>query len=245
MTNKHWFLLAFFSCSLNAQALDKIANQSITPQEKINLAITKFEQTKQEDWAYKITRYENEEGDITSSIEQYNPIETPKSQWKLIRFNGSFPSQNQVKEFTEKKLAQRQEKSSNYSVPLRELINTESLTLSSETANYITMKFDVYLKKLGKDSKGKLTGSLTYNKQLAFIEEINIVNNSEFSPIFSANITDFKLTFTFTNISNNILPLQQNMAMKGTFAFFTEINEVSTDTYSNYTLPTYEYEETL
>ncbi|MDC0601386.1 hypothetical protein OAP14_00005, partial [Aliiglaciecola sp.] len=55
-----------------------------------------------------------------------------------------------------------------------------------------------------------------------------------FSPMFSAKITDFKLTITFDKIDSYILPLQNKLSMKGTFAFFTDIDEESLDTFSEY-----------
>jgi len=42
------------------------------------------------------------------------------------------------------------------------------------------------------------------------------------------------ITFSFVKIDQAILPNQQKMVMKGRFALFAEIDENSTDTYSNY-----------
>ena len=241
MTNKPYSPFTFlFLISLSwlsssiANANATIDNETL--RQKVSQAISKFEQTKRENWAYKVTRYENEEGDVTSSIELFDPSTAIEKQWQLLRINGKTPSSKQVKRFTKKKLKQAKEKNknNNYSIPLRELINLESLKLVDDNNSHITMSFDVYLEKLGEQSRGKLTGNLSYNKRLAFIEDITIVNKAEFSPVFSAKITDFKLAFNFANYNDSILPQQQNMEMKGTFAFFTEINEVSTDTYSNY-----------
>ena len=203
MTYKYWLLLACFTWTINAQASDNSPNKAASHKEIINLAITKFEKTKKENWAYQVTRFENEEGDITSSIEKYNPAKAIENQWILVSSNGKVPSKKQANKFAKKKLEQRQKlnnknKATDFSVPLREIVDLESLTFSTENASHIKMNFDVYLKKLGEDSKGKLKGSLSYNKQLSFIESITIVNNSALSPMFSANITDFKLTFTFT-----------------------------------------------
>jgi len=216
--------------------LDNSSKYAVKVKQKISQAILKFERTNRNDWAYQVTRYENEEGDISRSIEQFTPVSDPKKQWLLVSINENPPSQKQIKNFTEKKLAQAKKKKegANFSIALREIINLESLELSSENNSHIHINFDVYLSKLGEDAKGKLQGSLSYNKQLAFIESITIVNNAELSPVFSANITNLKLVFTFTSINDSILPHQQSMEMKGTFAFFTEINEVSSDSYSNY-----------
>ncbi|NMP30973.1 hypothetical protein HII17_05290 [Thalassotalea sp. M1531] len=204
--------------------------------QKISQAITKFEQTQRNMWAFQVERYENEEGEITSSIEQYNPSNELEKRWSLVRINDEQPTSKQIKKFVAKKLEQAENKKqgNNFSIALKELINQESIKFSAESDLDIEVIFDVYLKKLGESSKGKLTGKLLYNKQLAYIEKLIIENTAEFSPVFSANISEFKLTIIFTNIDDHILPKQHNMEMKGTFAFFTEINEVSTDTFSNY-----------
>ncbi len=153
-----------------------------------------------------------------------------------MRINGETPTQKQIQKFRNNKLEQARgkEEAANYSVALRKIINVDSLKLSSENSSDIQMSFDVYLTKLGEDAIGKLQGNLSYNKQHQFIEHIIIKNNADFSPMFSANITSLKITFSFININDSVLPLQQNMEMKGTFAYFTEINETSTDSFSNY-----------
>lgn len=243
MTQKTNFPLISLICTclllpLSVLAIDHPTSGNSTLildlKQKVSQAITKLEQTKRQHWAYQVNRYENEEGDVTSSIEQYMPASELEKSWQLIRINGAKPTEKQVKKFIEKKQEQAEEQGNNFSIALRELINSESLQFIEESESHLEIGFDVYIDKLGKGSKGKLQGRLSYNKQLKFIENITIVNNDEFSPAFSANITDFKLTFSFISINDSILPQQQDMVMKGTFAFFTDIDEVSTDSYSNY-----------
>lgn len=240
MKDKTWLLLFFFILSFSAHAFTSKANEassaSITEQIKlIEQAVLKFEQTPRKNWAYQVTRYENEEGDITSSIEQFTPALAVENQWLLIQINGQQPTVKQTQDFVDKKVRLANKKGNkSLSLALSELVNLESLEFSNENSSYIEMNFDVSIAKLGDDAKGKLKGKLRYHKQLAFIEQISIVNNAEFSPLFSANITDFKMSFNFTNINDNILLKQQAMDMKGSFAFFTEINETSTDTFSDY-----------
>lgn len=220
---------------------DNIANESeakkITSlKNKLENAIVKLEKTNRRNWAYQVSRYEKEEGDVTSSFEVYSPQKAKALRWQLNEINGELPTKKQQTQFQERKLAEleKREQGSNHSVELRELINLESIKQVTEDQQYFYADFDVYLKKLGEDSKGKITGRLEYNKQDSFIERITITNNGEFSPLFSASIDEFSLTFTFIHINNSVLPKQHDMQMKGSFAFFTEIDEISTDVYSNY-----------
>jgi len=236
MTQKSWLVMALlgYSCSVTATA-------SLTPdnsifKQKIEQAITDFQQTHKKDWAYQVTRYENEEGEITSSVEHYTPSLSVKNQWKLISISGEEPTTKQQNKFIKSKHEQinNKEKNADYSVKLRELINLDSLQWLSDNDSHIQMSFQVSLKKLGEDAEGKLQGTLSYNKQHKFIEEIIIVNNAEFSPMFSASISDLAITFNFIKIKEAILPLKHELHMKGRFAYIYPIDEVSTDTYSNY-----------
>ena len=231
---KNCLLLICFGAAFNITAAENTTAELISLKEKVNRAIIKVEQTQREFWSYKISRYENEEGDISSSIEQYSP--QASEQWLLKQINGQLPTSKQVKNFAIKKQEQNNTKQqgSNIQLKLRELINHESLSLVSTNEKNIVMAFNVQLKKLGKDSIGKLQGQLIYQKDKQFIEKISIWNNAEFSPMFTAKITDLAITFTFSHIDGAVLTKQNEMKMKGSFAYFTEINETSLDVFSDY-----------
>ena len=200
----------------------------------INTAIVKFEKTPRKRWSYQVSRYENEEGDISSRIEQYKP--TTSDIWHLKELNGQKPTAKQAKQYLEKKLKSQNANPSeqNFQIKLRELINQESLQVKSENNTHVLMTFNVHLKKLGEDAVGKLKGELAFHKKDAFIERVTIWNKAEFSPMFSAKITDLSITFNFLQINNSVLPESNEMEMKGNFAYFSEINETSIDSFSNY-----------
>jgi hypothetical protein len=238
MKKKHYLLLICFGAVFNVIAAENTTEELVSLKEKVNSAILKFEKTERKLWSYDVSRYEDEEGDISSSIEQHSPQETEP--WSLKQINGQLPTKKQIKSFAKKKLNQEKKQSKpakqgeNIQLPLRELINEKSLSLVSIDEKYIVMAFNVYFNKLGKDSNGKLQGKLVYQKEKKFIEKITIWNNTEFSPMFTANITDLSLTFTFLNINGSVLVKQNEMKMKGSFAYFTEINETSLDNFSGY-----------
>jgi hypothetical protein len=215
-------------------ALDHAALELLSLEEKVNLAITKFEQTPRKLWSYNVSRYEDEEGDVTSSIEQYLP-QAPES-WVLKQINGQEPTEKQIKNFVKKKQKQskKTKQGESIQVNLRELINRESLSLVSDDKESTVMAFNVHFAKLGKDSVGKLQGQLVYKRDSQFIQQITIWNNEEFSPMLTANITDLEIIFTFSHINGAVLIKQNEMKMKGSFAYFTEINENSIDIYTGY-----------
>jgi len=232
--NKHCLLIICVTAAFNVNAADNSSNELVTLKKKLDKAIVKFEQTKRNLWSYKVSRYENEEGDISSSIEQHSPQADDK--WLLTQINGQVPTNKQITNFVEKKLEQSktQKEEGNIQIKLRQLIDHESLSLVSNDDKTFVMAFNVNLTKLGNDSMGKLQGLLTYQKDEQFIETISIWNNAEFSPMFTAKITDLAITFTFTHIDGAVLTKQNEMKMKGSFAYFTEINETSVDIFSDY-----------
>ena len=229
--------------SADSSETDSLADEELSVlQEKIHQAIVKFEQTDRKRWSYQVNRFENEEGDITSSLERFTPTPDAKIPWTLLRINGSKPTAKQQKKFlkTKRKSADKKQKGKNYSVKFREIINVESLAYQAETVRHLEMTFQVQLNQFGDDAKGKLDGLLSYNKQDGFIETITIANNAPFSPMFSASINEFLLTFNFINIDEAILFREHTLEMKGTFAYFVEIDEVSKDTYLDYQYQAFE-----
>jgi hypothetical protein len=239
---KYWLnlsvLLSCFGAVFNIIAAENTTAELASLKDKMDLAIIKVEQTQRNLWSYKVSRYENEEGDISSSIEEHSPQSSEP--WLLKQINGQSPTKKQIRKFTKEKQEQsstdkkEEKQGENIQIPLRKLINLESLSLVSIDEKHIVMAFNVYMKKLGKDSIGKLQGKLFYQKEKQFIEKITIWNNAEFSPMFTANITDLSLTFIFLNINGAVLAKQNEMKMKGSFAYFTEINETSLDNFSDY-----------
>ncbi|WP_286262700.1 hypothetical protein [Thalassotalea atypica] len=248
MNQKYGWLLAGivlinFGLINHAQAAQNSAS-TIAPQtqmsavlrQQIIQAITDLADAPRKEWAVEISHYENEEGDITSSIERYTPNQEAAKQWSLIRINDKTPTDKQLKKFAKQKQEQaaKKAKGNSYSIDFKSLIKQDSLHLLNNNDSYTLVGFNVLMEDLGDDAEGKLDGTLSFNKQNNFIEEITIVNNAKFSPLFSASISDFALIFNFIKLNEVVLPQQINMQMKGSFAFFTEIDEVSTTTYSSY-----------
>ena len=238
MMKKYCLLLICFGAVFNVNATENTTENTTEKlasfKEKVNHAIIKSEHTERELWSYNISRYEYEEGDISSSIEQYSP--QANDRWLLKQINGQVPTKKQIINFAKKKQQQSNtmKQGNNIQLPLRKLINQGSLSLVSTDDKHFVMAFNVNLNKLGKDSIGKLQGKLIYQKEQQFIEKIMIWNNAEFSPMFTANITDLSITFTFVHINGAVLVKKNKMTMKGSFAYFTEINETSLDNYSDY-----------
>jgi len=202
---------------------------------KVEQAISRFENRIRDKVSFVVERYENEEGDISQRVERYHPNNKDSANWQLISVNGKSPSTKQRQQYLEEK-REKQKKGKSISISLRELIKVDTLTVTHENKSISTVAFDVNTKPLGIDASGKLAGELRYNNQLAYIEAINVTNTETFSPMFSAEITDLDVLLEFSLFNDDVVILKQTMEMKGSYAFFVEIEEVSTATYSDYKL---------
>lgn len=204
--------------------------------EQVLEALSQFENTKREEWAFTVSRYEDEEGDVSSSIEVHQPHIEAAKRWRLVEQNGETPTKKQQDKFVKRKLKQasNKDKGQSFTLRLRGLIREETLALSSETETQFTMTFNVSIKRLGEDAEEKLIGSLIYDKDKQYIEGIEIVNHEAFSPMFMVSISTFNLTLDFQKIGQAIVPKENRMRMKGKMSFLTEIDERSVDTFTDY-----------
>ncbi|MEC8231839.1 MAG: hypothetical protein VX061_10425 [Pseudomonadota bacterium] len=219
--------------SCNALAVDEVTKSEFSPlpdnyKKAIAEAITNFENTPINQWAYRVTRYENEEGKVTSSVEAYSPNEMGSAQWTLLQKNKQVPSQKALNTF------EKQKQNTNIALKLSELIKLDSLLVSSASESEVLANFDVNFEKLGEDASKYLNGQLIYNVTNKFIKKITITNTESFSPVFAATINTLKVDMTFFKNGEAILPESITMTMQGRFAVFSEINEVSSDTYSHF-----------
>lgn len=220
--------------SLSAQTMDPSHHEQSSLKQIVSSAITKFEQTAHEHWSYQVSRYENEEGEINSSFESFQPNVDVSKRWSLLKINGKTPSQQQIKNFVRTKVKQANPEKENTTIKLREIIELDSLQLYADNQVNMQLSFTVHLEQLGEQATKNLRGILTYHKQHQFIKQIEIVNTGRFSPMLTADITDFRLILSFYHLDGAVLIHQQKLNMKGSFAFFAKIDEMSLDTFSDY-----------
>mgnify|MGYP000471332356 CR=1 FL=1 len=208
-------------------------------------AMKKVESTSLSHWKYDVSHYENEEGEVTSSLERHEPNVNNanssnefNSKWQLLQLNDKTPTKKQIKNYLKEKQtrADNKKQGKGLSISLPEIIDLPSLQLVSQTNVQTEMTFDVVIEQLGDDAIGKLKGRLRYNNQKEFIETITITNSEDFSAMFGSNITELEMVLEFIQMKNSVLPKQNNMILKGTFAYFIEIDEVSSAKYFNYDL---------
>lgn len=193
-------------------------------------AIADFENTPMEAFSYRVTRYENEEGTETSSIEVFSPHSSNPHHWRLVQKNNRPPTPQEQQAFVKRKQEQR----NSTAIVLGELIILESVREIARDNNTIRFGFDVFLEKLGDEASSNLQGTLIYDLDERFIRHLAITNTARFSPMFAATIDKLKVNMTFTKKKEAVLPVSITMDMVGKFAVFSEINETSSDVYSDY-----------
>ncbi|MDK1288675.1 hypothetical protein [Pseudoalteromonas umbrosa] len=194
----------------------------------VESALERFSQTNKQHWSYTIHSIEIEEGDKTEIQAKHQPNNNPYQRWQLLQLNGQQPSPKQIKEFAQKR------ENKGFSISIRELVRTHTLTLVQETSDSITFSYPVELADLGKDAIGKLTGHIKIDKSNQHIKQVSVHNTASFSPVALADISDFNLSMQFITVNDAVLVHQTKMDMRGTFSFFIDIEETSTVTFDNY-----------
>ena len=218
-----------------AQSSQSFSNPEVLKR-TVEQAITQYSATNRANWSYTLNKYEDEEGDISSSIEQHNALAAKGQRWTLVQIDGDKPSAKKQQRYQKKK-AKKDKGKQSYSFRLAEIIKIETLQLVSVSSDMLQMSFKVNIEQFGEEASRKLQGILNYDLNENYIKRIEISNNDSFSPMFSAKITKLLLEMDFIKIHDNVLPAKNRMVLQGTWAFFTEINEVSEATYSNYEAP--------
>lgn len=230
-------LISLIVCLIANQAhSETIKTDQLEHQNNVRASFKLFSETKRKNFSYTITKYENEEGDVTSSLETYSPAESIAQSWSLIELNGEIPTTAQVNKYLKNKSKKKDKSKNNQSISISQLVDIDTLQILNENNEFIKSSFKVGYSRFGEDAKKKLEGILTFDKNNQFVQNIEIINNDNFSPMFSADINKLKLTLSFIKIKNAILPLSTKMRLVGSMAMFIEIDEISTVDYSNYTL---------
>lgn len=219
--------------ALALPAYGQTSTETIPLKERIDTAIIQFEKTNKHNFSFKVNRYENEEGTITQSLEQFDPKREKHQRWSLIMLNDEAPSEKAQNKFAAKKLDEG-DKHSSVIIKLAKLIKTKSLRIIEEDDVKITASFDVYVEQLGHKASEQLKGTLHYSKLDKYIQSFEITNTNTFSPVFTANISHFLMSVNFIKLNEAILTKEVSLSMRGKMAWVVKINEVSKDTYYDY-----------
>ncbi|MEL7479239.1 MAG: hypothetical protein AAGJ17_10215 [Pseudomonadota bacterium] len=214
-----------------------LSNQTIAAQFEashlksvVQKAIKRIKDVDKTKWAFELHSFENEEGEITDYTAAFNGALPEGQNWQLLTKDKKPATDKQKRAFVK----QRNKDKKTFSIKLEQLITLDSLQLLDSTNEAITASFDVNIPKLGDDAIGKLKGTLIVSPKNHLLKQIIITNLDEFSPMTMTNIEQFKMVLTFTEVSGQVLPINAEMTMRGTFAGFMELNETSKDSYTNY-----------
>ena len=215
-------------------AVTSTQQQTFT-RETIDSAIAKLERTELQQWAFCLASSENEEGEVTSSTECFDPSLPAEQQWQLRLSNGQKPTAEQQRQYlTAKQKQAKKGKSFNLTLKLSRVVVLDTVQFVREDATSWYGRFDVDIAKLGDKASKQLQGELRFNKAGHFIDRIEIRQRGPFSVMWGTEIQRFELSIAFIQQGDAILQQQQQMKMQGTFAFVTPIDEVSSDVFSDF-----------
>ena len=217
--------LLFLSNHTNAAQLETQYLKSI-----VQKAIQRIKDVDKTKWAFELHSFENEEGEITDYTAAFNGALPEGQKWQLLTKDKKPATDKQKRAF----IKQRNKDKNTFKIKLEQLITLDSLQLIDSSNEVLTASFDVSIPKLGDDAIGKLTGKLIVSPTSNLLKQITITNLAEFSPMAMTNIEQFEMVLTFAEVSEQVLPINAEMTMRGTFAGFVELNETSKDSYTNY-----------
>lgn len=230
-------LISLIVCLIANQAhSETIKTDQLEHQNNVRASFKLFSETQRKKFSYTISKYENEEGDVTSSLETYSPAASIAQSWSLIELNGKTPTKAQLNQYLKNKSKKKNKSKNNQSISISQLVDIDTLQILTEDNEFIKSSFKVGYSRFGEDAKSKLDGILIFDKNNHFVKSLEIINNDNFSPMFSADINILKLTFNFIKIKGAILPLNHTMRLIGSMAMFIEIDEISKVYYSDYVL---------
>ena len=212
---------------LSSLSASSHANENYLP--LIQSGIDKFNQTAYEQWKFQVKQVENEEGEISGSVQSFDP-DREKYKWDLISKDGNPPSSREIKKYRSKiDKRKKQFKPRNFFDNL--VLNTIKLEDKNESVTIFS--FDVVTEEFGADANQKLKGTLLYNNQSNFIESLIITNTEPFKPQFLVTVDHLKLTLNYQLIQGQVLASDVSMRLKGNMGFI-EIDEINEVTFSDY-----------
>ena len=193
----------------------------------IESTLKQIERTKSDTSAYKTTKIENINGDVSNVIATYDPRRKPQTPWHLITIDGDKPSKDQKEDFLISIDDSKPTK-------LNDFIDINSLKLKEDGENTITFYFEGRNKKFGDSVIGKLDGTIVLDKRENTLLSMIVVNNSKFSSKYTVDISHWSMKFEFARHGGFIIQTSQKAEMKGTIALFVDLDVNASVAYSNY-----------
>jgi hypothetical protein len=165
-------------------------------------------------------------------IEHFDASKPEVEQWTLVSENGETPDKKRVVEYYKDRKQQDEGKDEDsHEVAFSDLVNIETLTLTSENDTSLVYHFVPNIEEL--DNKA-LSGELSIDKSSKQLKKILITNIDELSPAFSVTITKFVLELGFDTVQGLAMPAHTSTTLNGTVAIFKSLDSIQTVTYSDY-----------
>ncbi|WP_100641400.1 hypothetical protein [Alteromonas facilis] len=200
-------------------------------------ALERIEASMHDEWEFKVKRESIEDGIPESSIELYSPNLSYEERWKLLRVNDAKPTKKQQQSFQKrmgKYLQQNNGVQNNLGLNIFEVVNIDTLTLTSKTTALASFSFEVNYPGFAKEANRALIGTLFYDINRQYVSFIEIKNRQDFSPAFSVSVSYLYVRFDFALLDDAIVNKENYLEIVGKVAFISRFEEISRDKYYGY-----------
>lgn len=188
----------------------------------ITTSLESAEQTQNGMWSYRLTKALNIDGEKTISVEKYLPSNDSNEQWILEALNHQTPSNDDISEYLDDKADGAEE-----AVMRNKFLNfvdIDSIKIKEEHDDYLLFSFKGFYPKFGDAAKGKIDGTLTFDKNKAYVTHLELRNNDEFTAKVILGIEKWHLKISFDKTKNVILQKSRASSLQGTAMMFANIN---------------------
>lgn len=219
-------LLAFAKTSEN----EKLANYI----NLITASLESAEQTQNGMWSYRLVKDLNVDGEKTISVEKYLPSNESNDQWILEELNHKKPSNDDIAQYLDDKKDESEE-----SVMRNQFLNfvdIDSIKIQEEHDDYILFSFKGFYPRFGDTAIGKIDGVLTLDKNKAYVTNLELKNNDEFTTKLFLGIKNWHLKISFDKMKDVIVQRSRTSELKATAMMFANIFVTVDLTFNGYVL---------
>ena len=175
----------------------------------------------------------------TRTVARFDPSSPEKQQWTLLSFDNRPPSVEETESFLEAKSREQGHHKGSGNDGVLELVNTDSLVLIEETADYWLLSFRPDFDEEDKDDRKffkHMAGELRIAKDDGAIEYMDIRNTKPIRPIIGAKIKSMVMRFEFGRATEKgpLVLTHVSAGARGSAMLVVRFNELETYEFSDF-----------
>jgi hypothetical protein len=188
----------------------------------ITASLESAEKTQNGMWSYRLVKNLSIDGEKTISVEKYFPSNGSNDKWTLEELNHQKPSNDDISQYLDDKADDAEE-----AVIRNKFLNfvdRDSIKIKEEHDDYVLFSFKGFYPKFGDAAKGKIDGLLTLDKDKAYVTNLELRSNDEFTTKVVLDIENWNLKISFDRTKSVILQRSRTSTLQGTAMMFADIN---------------------